>query len=128
MPRSSLIGSDFRVFQRHGGVADKPIGIVGTHRRELFILHVDNATGEVAIGAVIHGIDAQRLHIDPVAVHVGDALRSDRKTEAAFELPARGALELSPFYEIDNFGDGGVGVHVHGLDPAAADRHFPMLA
>src|SRR5262245_1318704 len=119
-----LLGGEFGELQRNRRVADETAGDRLAHLRDLDALEVIEATGKIAVGAVPEGVDAERLHVDAVLVHVGDALGLDWEAEVAFELLAGGTLERRAADQVEHRGHRAVSVHVDGSHAAAADDDF----
>ena len=83
-----LLGGEVGKLQRHRRVADEAARESLAHLATSFCaLQVEDAAGEIAVGAVPERVDAERLDVDAVLVHVGDARGRDRKAEIALELP-----------------------------------------
>src|SRR5262249_17284131 len=94
------------------------------HIAELFILQIDDAARQLAVGRIPEGVDAQRLYVDAVGVHDlealrsdGDALEVDRLLDAPFEAGAAN--------QVRDFGHHAMRLHVDGLDAVAAHRDLP---
>ena len=66
-------------------------------------------------------VDRQRLDIDALLVHHGDALRADDLVAACVAL----LLQRRALHGFRHFGNGAVAVHVDDADALAADRHLP---
>jgi hypothetical protein len=94
------------------------------HGRERFTLEIEHPARQIAVGAVPERVDAERLHIDAILVHICDALSRNRKAKIPLELPACRSLEWGAFDNVEHGRHGTVRVHVHGFDPAAAHGDF----
>ena len=73
-----LVGGHVGVLQRQRGHSHESIGILGHRRCDAFVLHGDEIAGELALGRIAPGVDIDRLDIDPLLVHVLQALRGAR--------------------------------------------------
>jgi hypothetical protein len=102
-------------------IADEAAGESLAHLRDLGGLQVEHAAGEIAVGAVPERVDAERLHVDAVPIHVDDARGLDREAEAALQLLPSGALERRAVDEIEHGRHRAVSMHVDGPHTAAGD-------
>src|SRR5687767_2661475 len=69
-----LLHGEVRILERHRGKSDETLRVLRAHFGELVVLYPDYLGGEVALRPVPEGIDAQRLDIDALSVHVAYAL------------------------------------------------------
>src|SRR5262245_16815765 len=116
-----LLGSDLRILQCDRRIADKAARESLAHLRDLGGVQIEHAAGEIAVGGVPERVDAERLHVDAISVHVDDARHLDWKAEAALQLLPRGALERRAVDEIEHGRHCAVRMHVDGPHAAARD-------
>src|SRR5262245_42638013 len=85
---------------------------------ESLVLRSHDAAGEIAIHGLVppEAVDRQRLHVDTLLVHQGDALRSQCLVSAAGLL-----LEWRSFDHVPDINDA-VAMDVDDLDTSPADR------
>jgi hypothetical protein len=63
------------MLQSHGCKRHETVGCRGAELGQLFILGLDQLGCRVAFRAIPVGVDAERLDIDPLGVHLRDAVR-----------------------------------------------------
>ena len=109
-----LLDRQIRVLQRHGGEGDEAIGLGRAQLRQLLVLQLDERLGDVALGLVPVGIDAERLDVDALPVHGLDALGAHHQL-VGLHLQSHQRHRLrEPTMRMD----------VDGLDAAAAHHHL----
>ena len=105
------------MLQRSGGEGNETIRAGRAEFHQRLILNFDQLRGGVAFGTVPIWIDAQRLHVDALRVHGGDARAGiGHQQSRCFERMVdhcRGGW------------DDAMGVHVDGLDSLTVDHDLP---
>ncbi len=109
-----LLDRELRVLQCDGREGDEAVGGGGAEFGQLFVLDSDQLGRGVAVGAIPEGIDAERLDVDPLGVHLGDAVGEVRPQQ-----PRRLQRMVDHRRRLRN---DGMGVDVDGLDPLAVDH------
>ena len=109
-----LLGGELGMLQGRRREGDEAVGIGGTELDQGLVLHLDQLGRDVALGAVPVGIDAERLDVDALRVHRGDAHagvvhQQARRLERMLDQRHR-------------LGNAAMGVHVDGLDALAVDH------
>ena len=102
------------MLQRRGREGDEAVGVGRAELGQRLVLDLDQLGRGVALGAIPVRVDAERLDIDALRVHRGDARAGVVHQQARrFERMVdhgRGRR------------DDAMGVHVDGLDPLAVDH------
>ena len=109
-----LLDRELRVLQRDRCEGHKAVRHCGAELGQLFVLDPDQLGRRIAFGAIPIGVDAERLDIDPLRVHLLDPVG-----DIGPQQPRR--LERM----VDNGGrprNDRMGVDVDGLDPLAVDH------
>ena len=116
-----LLHSQIGMLQRDRRHRHEPIGMGRHPFGQSFVLLLDDAPGQLAIGRIPpEAVDGQRLNVDARPVHELQALRSQDLVSA----PARPLLERRPFDDIRDVDDA-VTMNVDHADALAGDRHLP---
>ena len=104
------------MLQGHRREGDEPVGLGPADLGQRLVLDPDELLGHVAVRRVPVGVDAERLHVDALRVHRGEALPGIGHQEGL-------GLELAP-HQRHRGGDRAVRVHVHRLHAFAAHHHL----
>jgi hypothetical protein len=102
------------VLQGDGRKGDKSVGRRGAELGQLFVLDLDQLGRRIALRAIPKGVDAERLDVDPLRIHLLDAVgdvgpQQTRRLQWVIDDRRR-------------LGNDGMGVDVDGLDPLAVDH------
>ena len=110
-----LRGREIRMLQGNRCEADEPVGLCRADFGELFVLQLDDLSGEVGLGLLPKDrVYAQRLDVDALLVHGLDAFRRDHQ---------RWLLNFQSHQSI-RLGDMAVGVHIDGANTFSGDDDF----
>ncbi len=109
-----LLDRQLRVLQCDGRKSDEAVRGGGAELGQLLVLDPDQLGRGVAVGAIPEGVDAERLDIDPLGIHLGDAVGKVRPQEAR-------RLQRMVDHRRRLRNDG-MGVDVDSLDPLAIDH------
>ena len=115
-----LLGRQIRMLQRDRRQPDEAIRMRRTPGRQFFVLQRDDLAGQVAIRPVPPRVDADRLNIDALLVHVPQTLGSQDEIPAA-EQVLEGARERRVLDDVLDLRNEAVTVHVHHLDATPPD-------
>ena len=103
---------------------NRPAGAACSISTQLLILKVDQPSGQIAIGRVPEGIDADGLDVDAFLVH---DLQTPSSITGLLSRGATASFERRALEKIGHFGNIDVAVHVHGLDLLACHHHRLVL-
>src|SRR3989475_275861 len=117
-----LLHRQVRELERDRGEGDEAVRVGRAELGEPLVLDLDHLSGDVALGPVPRGVDADRLHVDALGVHLADPTGPDlvdprTARDVGFQPEQRLRLR-----------DHAVGVHVDHLHAATADDHFAAPA
>jgi hypothetical protein len=119
-----LFAGEVRMLQRHRRHRHETIGVGSHPLREALVLGQHNAAGQVAIGRVPPvAVDAERLDVEPLPIHLLDALRAEDVVAA----PAAVLLERRALHDLDDRDDA-VAMDVDHPDASAVQRRLPSSA
>ena len=112
-----LLHRQVRELEGHRREGDEAVRVPRAELGEPLVLDLDHPGDDVALGAVPRGVDAERLHVDTLRVHLADASLAD----LADPGPAM-VVDLAPQERV-RLRDHAVRVHVDGLRSATAHHH-----
>jgi hypothetical protein len=117
------IGGQVGILQRHGGHPHESIRMLGAPLRDALVLKRHQVARQWTLGVVAPRVHVDRLVVDPLRVHVDQALRAEHDVPADVVLRRRGHGRV--LHQLHDLGNEAVRVHVYRPDPAAVDRHLP---
>ena len=113
-----LFGGEVRKLKRDRSERDDAVGVRGAVLHEPLVVDPHDLDSRVAVGLVPIGIDADRLDVDALLVHLPYAALADLR-DSGTAL----ALGLEPDHR-ERLGNHAMTMHVDGLDALAVDRNF----
>jgi formylglycine-generating enzyme required for sulfatase activity len=113
-PVLELLDREVGMLQGYRRKGDKAVGCRRAELGELLVLDPDQLGRRVALGAIPKGVDAERLDVDPLDVHLRDAVG-----DVGPQQPRRLQRVVDDGRRLRN---DGMGVDVDGLDPLAVDH------
>jgi hypothetical protein len=116
--------------QGERGEGRKPVGLGGAEFSQLFVLHLHDLAGEIALAAIPEWIDRQHFHVDRLRVHGSEPLVDldvghgcDLSECAPVDEQGRNSDRGSAGVEqCAGFAELAMGVHVDRFDPVATDH------
>ena len=111
-----LLDGELGMLQGHRCEGDKAVRRRGAELGQLFVLDADQLGRRVALRAIPKRVDAERLDIDPLRVHLLDAVgnigpQQPRRLQRVVDHRRR-------------LGNDRMGMDIDGLDPLAVDDHL----
>src|SRR5262244_847598 len=117
-----LLHREVRELERDRGERDEALRVLRAEAGERLVLDLDHLLDDIALGPIPRRVNAERLHVDALRVHLTDAALTD--------FADSGSAMVVDFQPEQGVGlrNHTVRVHVDHLDASAAHLHFTAPA